>query len=65
MTTEQKAKMKQDRINAYLPNKPEEKIPSLIESIKPFDKPVQEKVVENNDQKLEQLNLLQQTFQKV
>ena len=56
MTAEQKAKMKQDRINSFLPNKPEEKIPSLIESIKPFDKPVQEKVAENHKQKLEELN---------
>ena len=56
MTPEQKAKMKQARINSCLPNKPEEKIPSLIESIKPFDKPVQLRVAETNDQKVEELN---------
>ena len=63
MTAEQKANMKQDRINSFLPNKPEEKTPSLIESIKPFDKPVQEKVAEQNNQKLE--GLTQKIFKLV
>ena len=56
MTQEQKDKMRQAWTKTVLPNKPEEKILSLIESIKPFNKPVQEKVAENNDQKVEELN---------
>ena len=62
MTPEQKAKMKQARINSFLPNKPEEKIPSLIESIKPFDKPVQVRVAETNDQKVEEFFIVHEGF---
>ena len=55
MTQDQKDKVREAWTKNVLPNKPEEKIPSLIESIKPFHKPVQEKEAENNDQKLEEL----------
>ena len=50
MTPEQKAKMKQARINSFLPNKPEEKIPSLIESIKPFDMPMKDEEILINEE---------------
>ena len=45
MTPEQKAKMKQARINSFLPNKPEEKLPTLIESIKLFDMPMKDEEI--------------------
>ena len=49
MTQDQKDKVREAWNKTALPNKPEEKIPSLIENIKPFNKPVQVKVAENND----------------
>ena len=42
MTQEQKAKMKEERLKSFFPNKPDEKIPTLVENIKPFDKPYEQ-----------------------
>jgi len=55
MTAEEKAKVREAWNKPVLPNVPEEKIPSLIESIKPFDKPIKQNVEENKNQ-IEEMN---------
>ena len=55
MTAEEKAQVREAWNKPVLPNVPEEKIPSLIESIKPFDKPIKQNVEENKNQ-IEEMN---------